>query len=295
VCCVEPVRDTPAGPALRPQSLMLTFLGNYVLGRDVCVYSGSVIDVFARTGVGEHAARSTLARMVNRGLLRRQREGRKMYFGLTGRSAAILRDGEARVWKTGPVNRDWDGTWTLLGFSLPESWQRQRHDLRSQLTWAGFGPLWGGLWIAPGRAQVAEIVAGLGLEAHVKVFRSTVEPGTDIGQMISETWDLDALAARYRDFTARWSPFAASGSESCDAGSPTGADPLAIKLLLLTEWLQLVRADPRLPVQHLPADWPAPGAEALFRAADARVDEPARRRAELLLDTVPSAAADLDP
>jgi phenylacetic acid degradation operon negative regulatory protein len=271
---------------------MLSFLGNYVLGRDVCVYSGSVIDVFARTGVGEHAARSTLARMVNRGLLRRQREGRKMYFGLTGRSAAILRDGEARVWKTGPVNRDWDGTWTLLGFSLPESWQRQRHDLRSQLTWAGFGPLWGGLWIAPGRAEVAEIVAGLGLEAHVKVFRSTVEPGTDIGQMISETWDLDALAARYRDFTVRWSPFAVDGSGQ--AGPNTGADPLCVKLHLLTEWLQLVRADPRLPVRHLPADWPAPGAEALFRAADALVDEPARRMAERLLETVPS-AADLDP
>ena len=48
------------GTALRPQSLMLTFLGNYVLGRDVCVYSGSVIEVFARTGVGEPATRSTL-------------------------------------------------------------------------------------------------------------------------------------------------------------------------------------------------------------------------------------------
>jgi phenylacetic acid degradation operon negative regulatory protein len=270
---------------------MLTFLGNYVLGRDVCVYSGSVIDVFARTGVGEHAARSTLARMVNRGLLRRQREGRKMYFGLTGRSAAILRDGEARVWKAGPVNRDWDGTWTLLGFSLPESWQRQRHDLRSQLTWAGFGPLWGGVWIAPGRAEVAEIVAGLGLAAHVKVFRSAAEPGTDIGQMISETWDLGALAARYRDFADRWRPFAESGASP---GANAESDPLGIKLLLLTEWLQLVRTDPRLPVQHLPADWPAPGAEALFRAADARVDEPAREMAERLLDTVPS-AADLDP
>lgn len=290
MCCVDPARDAPAGPGLRPQSLMLTFLGNYVLGRDVCVYSGSVIDVFARTGVGEHAARSTLARMVNRGLLRRQREGRKMYFGLTGRSAAILRDGEARVWKTGPVNRDWDGTWTLLGFSLPESWQRQRHDLRSQLTWAGFGPLWGGLWIAPGRAEVAEIVAGLGLGAHVKVFRSTAEPGTDIGQMISETWDLDTLAARYRDFTTRWSPFA---EDPPGSDSNAGSDPLRVKLLLLTEWLQLVRADPRLPVQHLPADWPAPGAEALFRAADSLVDEPARRMAELLLDTVPS-TADLD-
>ncbi|HZP53752.1 PaaX family transcriptional regulator C-terminal domain-containing protein [Actinocrinis sp.] len=273
------------GTALRPQSLMLTFLGNYVLGRDVCVYSGSVIDVFARTGVGEPATRSTLARMVNRGLLSRQREGRKMYFGLTARSAAILRDGEERIWKAGAVNRDWDGTWTLLGFSLPESWQRQRHDLRSQLTWAGFGPLWGGVWIAPGRAEVAGIVAGLGLEAHVKVFRSTAEPGTDIGRMIEETWDLPALAARYADFLARWRPFTEAKQH------PEVSDPLSTKLLLFTEWLQIVRADPRLPAQHLPAQWPAAAAEDLFRAANALVDEPARRMAEELLDTVPDVTA----
>lgn len=115
---------------------MLTFLGDQVLGRGVRVYTGSVIEVFRSVGVGEQATRSTLTRMVGRGLLHRQREGRRTYVGLTARSEAILRDGERRIWGTGAVNRDWDGTWTLLGFSLPESWQRQRHDLRSQLTWA---------------------------------------------------------------------------------------------------------------------------------------------------------------
>ena len=274
--------------SIRPQSLMLTFLGNYVLGQDLCVYSGSVIDVFARTGVGEHAVRSTLARMVNRGLLRRQRDGRKMYFGLTARSERILRDGGERIWKAGAVNRDWDGTWTLLGFSLPEAWQSKRHDLRSQLAWAGFGPLLGGLWIAPGRAEVAPLVASLGLESHVKVFRSTAEPGTDIQAMVRDTWDLDALAARYDAFTARWRYF------TDDTVAAPGADPLGVKLMLFTEWLQIVRADPRLPVQHLPADWPAARAEALFHAANDRLDRPAREMAERLLDTVPSDAVPSD-
>jgi phenylacetic acid degradation operon negative regulatory protein len=270
--------------SLRPQSLMLTFLGNYVLGQDLCVYSGSIIDVFARTGIGEHAARSTLARMVNRGQLRRQRHGRKMYFGLTARSEQILRDGEERIWRTGAVNRDWDGTWTLLGFSLPEAWQSKRHDLRSQLAWAGFGPLLGGLWIAPGRAEVAGLVASLGLESHVKVFRSTAEPGTDIQAMVRDTWDLAALAARYEAFTARWRHLV----EATDYGADYDADPLCGKLRLFTEWLQIVRADPRLPVEHLPRDWPAARAEALFHAANDRLDRPAREMAERLLDTVPT-------
>ncbi|MET7454365.1 PaaX family transcriptional regulator C-terminal domain-containing protein [Streptomyces sp. NPDC005574] len=320
----------PTDTAPRPQSLMLTFLGDQVLGRGVCVYSGSVIEVFSRAGVGEQATRSTLTRMVNRDLLRRQREGRRMYFGLTERSEAILRDGERRMWKTGAVNRDWDGTWSLLGFSLPESWQRQRHDLRSQLTWAGFGPLFSGLWVAPGEVDVSGIVAELGLAAHVKVFRARADTGMDIAEMIHDTWDLAELAERYREFDARWRPLAAGGEVGggpgvetggttgtepvTDADGLTGAepgadaealagaepasgaeeavtdeDPLALRLRLATEWLRVIRGDPRLPVQHLPGDWPAGAAEETFRALNARLDAPARDVARRVIETVPAA------
>ncbi|MFF6911492.1 PaaX family transcriptional regulator C-terminal domain-containing protein [Streptomyces sp. NPDC012466] len=265
---------------LRPQSLMLTFLGDQVLGRDVCVYSGSVIDVFARAGIGEQATRSTLSRMAGRDLLRRQREGRRMYFGLTERSEAVLRDGEQRIWRTGAVNRQWDGTWTLLGFSLPESWQRQRHDLRSQLTWSGFGPLFNGLWIAPGEADVSALVAELGLSAHVKVFRAHADTGTDIGQMIEETWELADLAGRYEGFVRRWQPW--------EDDLPDADDALVLRLRLQTEWLQIVRRDPRLPVGHLPDDWPAEQAEKTFRTVHERLSPLVRDASERLLDLVPA-------
>lgn len=266
--------------SLRPQSLMLTFLGDQVLGRDVCVYSGSVIDVFARAGIGEQATRSTLTRMAGRDLLRRQREGRRMYVGLTERSEAVLRDGEQRIWQTGAVNRRWDGTWTLLGFSLPESWQRQRHDLRSQLTWSGFGPLFNGLWIAPGEVDVSALVAELGLSAHVKVFRAHADTGMDIGQMIEETWELSDLAGRYEGFVRRWQPW--------EDDLPDADDALVLRLRLQTEWLQIVRCDPRLPVKHLPDDWPAEQAEKTFRAVHERLSPLARDASERLLDLVPA-------
>jgi len=265
--------------SLRPQSLLLTFLGDQVLGRDVCVYSGSVIDVFERAGVGEQATRSTLTRMVNRGLLRRQREGRRMYFGLTEHARAVLHDGERRIWHTGAVNRDWDGTWTLLGFSLPESWQRQRHDLRSKLTWSGFGPLFSGLWIAPGEIDVAELVAELGLSAHVKVFRAHADSGMDIGAMIEETWELPELASRYEEFTERW-----QGRED---PLPEPEDALVLRLRLHTEWLRIIRGDPRLPVKHLPDDGPAERAEKTFRTVHDRLTPLAREASGRLLDLVP--------
>ena len=264
--------------AVRPQTLMLNLLGRYVLGREVAVSAASIIEVCARVQVGEHAARSTLARMVKRGMLTRQRHGRTMYFGLTAQAEKILYDGEDRIRRHGAVNRDWDGYWTLLGFSLPESWQRQRHELRSQLTWRGFGPLFNGLWIAPGRLEVADLVGSLGLESHVKAFHAQTVPGTGIAKMIQETWDLDAVAARYRGFLARW--------QNPDGAAGRG-DALAVKLLLACDWLNVIRSDPRLPSAHLPADWPAEEAESLHKRLDDAVDHAAGEIAQQVLDIRP--------
>ncbi|MEU8821941.1 PaaX family transcriptional regulator C-terminal domain-containing protein [Actinoplanes sp. NPDC048796] len=255
----------------RPQTLLLMLFGDFVLDRDVRVFSGSVIDVCGRLGISSHAARSTLTRMVSRDLLQRQRAGRRMYFGLTERSTALLRDGRTRIWG-GAVDEHWDGTWTLLSFSLPESWQRQRHDLRSQLAWSGFGPIQGGLWIAPGEVGVQQIVSDLGLEAHARVFHARAGALTDIGAMVSDAYDLAALAARYDDFLARWD------------GPPPLSDPLAARLSLIAEWLHAIRRDPRLPVEHLPADWPAARAQKVFRELETAYAEPARRIAEEVLE-----------
>jgi phenylacetic acid degradation operon negative regulatory protein len=267
----------PHAQALRPQLVVLLLFGDHILGRDRSLFSGSAIEVLGRLGVSEHATRSTLARMVNRGLLHRRRAGRRMYFGLTPRAVEILRDGQRRIWQTGAVNDGWDGTWTLLCFSLPEAWQRERHGLRSELAWAGFGPLQGGLWIAPGRVEVRTIVSGLGLDAHVRVFRAEADELTDVRQLIGDAYDLDGLAARYAAFLHRWQTRPAEAV----------ADPLTTRILVVSDWLQVIRRDPRLPVRHLPDDWPAVRAQATFHRLAGALEEPARVQAADLLDTRP--------
>lgn len=261
----------------RPQSLMLGFLGIHVLEHGTAVYSGSVIDVFARVGVSEEAVRSTLTRMVKRDLLSRHRRGRKMYFGLTARSTEVLHDGHDRIWRAGAVNRDWDGGWTVVGFSLPEAWRSRRHDLRSRLIWAGFGPLQNGMWIAPGDVDVSAAVEGLGLEEHLNVLRGQVAGPTRADQLIERAFDTAGIAKRYEAFLDRW-----------DRPRPavTAPDDLTRQLLLHTDWLQLIRADPRLPAEHLPVDWPAIRAEQVFRTLAQQYEAPARALAADMLDTI---------
>ena len=267
-----------ATAAPRPQSLMLSFFGIHALGRSTAIATGSLIDVFARTGITEEAVRSTLTRMVRRGLLERHRRGRKTYFGITPRAASVLQDGHDRIWRTGAVNRDWDGTWTVVGFSLPEAWRRERHDLRSRLVWGGFGPLQNGMWVSPGTVDVPALVEGLGLDAQLKVFRGAMTAGpTDARGVLAAAFDIDGIAAGYRAFLERWDGPAPANS---------GSDDLARQLLLHTDWLDLVRRDPHLPAEHLPADWPAGRAEEIFRSLARRYEGTARHEAARLLDSI---------
>ncbi|MER5427895.1 PaaX family transcriptional regulator C-terminal domain-containing protein [Streptomyces sp. NPDC002588] len=272
-----------AGSAPRPQSLMLTFFGVHTLGRDVALSGGSLIEVLGQAGITEDAVRSTLTRMVKRGLLERHRRGRKTYFGPTERATRVLRDGHDRIWHTGAVNRDWDGTWTLVGFSLPEAWRRERHDLRSRLVWNGFGPLQSGLWVAAGAVDVPEVVAGLGLDAHLRVFQGAAAAGpTDARTVLRTAFAVESIAKGYETFLARW---------SADEEETDPANALVRQLLLHTDWLEQVRQDPHLPAEHLPEDWPAADAEERFHALARRFEEPARREAASALDVIPVAGS----
>jgi phenylacetic acid degradation operon negative regulatory protein len=259
---------TSGHPGMRPQTLMLTFLGEAVLGRDLAVYSGTFVEVMHRLGVSEEATRSTLTRMVSRDLLARHRRGRKMYFGLTSRAVEVLADGADRLWGQGAVNQDEEAGWTLLGFSLPESRRDERHQLRSRLRWAGFGPLRSGLWIAPGWVDVVAVLQDKRLLDHVQVFRA--EPIGDVARIVREAFDLTAIEARYGEFLRRWRP---------PRPLPAAPDDLARQLWLVSDWLLVVRDDPRIPLRYLPAGWPAVAAERIFR----RRHEAYRRKAERIL------------
>jgi phenylacetic acid degradation operon negative regulatory protein len=244
---------------VRPQALVLTFASQFLLGEPRLLSNAAFVEALTAAGVGEHAARTTLTRMCRRGLLERHRRDQKAYLSLTGPAEQLLLDGETRVWRQGAVNRSWSGEWTVLSFSLPESRRAERHQLRKRLTWEGFGMLHNGLWITPSQVEVPRLLSGLEVDDEVEAFHATPVAPTRMSSLVEDAWDLTALAAGYETFLDRW-----SGPDP----PPEIDDDLARYLVLLTEWLLLVRIDPHLPVQpvdHPGGDGPRLGGERAAR------------------------------
>lgn len=247
----------PDGQAAhRPQSLVISFFGGVVRGRDLPPIPTSVfLRLLGALGVAEAATRATLSRMTAKGLLERVQAGRVARYRLTPAADSVIRSGELRVSAAAPFDHP-DGQWTLLSYSMPESRRDLRHRVRATLTWAGFGGLRDGLWIAPGTVDVGAILAEAGLSEVAELaewFAATPLPGVRPQDFIRQAWPVDQIRARHEQFIEAW------------WSGPRSEDQLAEITLLGADWVQLLRADPGLPARFLSADWPAAQSAAIYR------------------------------
>ncbi|NKZ07409.1 PaaX family transcriptional regulator [Actinomadura latina] len=271
-------QDAPpsARPRRRaPQQLLFSFLGSLVLDRGHPPISSRVfLHLLDDLGVAEAAGRATLARMTRKGLLARVREGRTARFSLTPWAEELLREATPRVRSAHPFTHP-GGEWTLLSYSMPESRRDLRHQIRARLIWAGFGGLRDGLWIAPGRVDIAAIFAGpafAGLAELADAFYSVPAEGTDVPRLLHRAWDVDAIRAEHDAFLATWTP-----------DRERHGRPLTRLTLLGADWLQLLRTDPGLPAEHLPGGWPASASTALYRERFAALEPDATAQLRKLL------------
>jgi phenylacetic acid degradation operon negative regulatory protein len=258
----EPIDQTAAGraelsaAAHRPQSLLLSFLGALVLDSDLPPLPSMILlDLLADLGVAEAAARATLKRMTQRGLFSRGQVGRTAEYALTPLAEDVLREATVRVTSPAPFEHA-EGEWTLLSYSVPESRRDLRHRVRSRLTWAGFGGLRDGLWIAPGTVDVAAVLGRSDLTDAVGLadaFAARPLPGTDLDRLVERAWDVPAVRRAHTWFIDTWS------------SPPRVGGSLAQLTLLGADWLALLRIDPGLPAAHLGPDWPASTSSAVYR------------------------------
>jgi phenylacetic acid degradation operon negative regulatory protein len=254
----------PWGVAQRPPRLLLTLLGDYWWQHTESLPSAALVALLAEFGVSDSAARAALSRLTRNRLLVTSKIGRRTFVRLSARAAQILDEGARHIFSFGEDAQPWDGTWSLVAFSIPEHNRAARDALRKQLRWLGFAPLYDGLWVAP-RDQASEVVgqlSGLGISTAT-AFRATTVPGIEPDGFPQRAWDLDDLHARYQAFIS----YAQRLRERALAGQISPVEALVARTRVMDEWRAFPGLDPNLPGELLPDAWPRAAARELFIAS----------------------------
>jgi phenylacetic acid degradation operon negative regulatory protein len=245
--------------ATSARSLLLTVLGEFVLPTGEPVWTQTLLDALGAVGVEEKSARQALARTAADDVLVSERSGRRVRWSLTASGRRLLSEGADRIYAHGAPRAPWDGRWLLLVVSVPEAQRALRHQLRTQLAWAGLGSPAPGVWVCPDAGRLPEAHRALddvGLDETALVVVGGTHGGLSDAELVAQAWDLRDLEARYADFVARFADL-----------EPDPADPaavLAAQVRLVDAWRRFPFLDPQLPAELLPAGWVGARAAEVF-------------------------------
>ena len=239
------------------RALLLTILGELVLPHGGALWTSTVVGALATLDVDERNARQAVARLAERGTVRSEKHGRKAQWHLTDSGCRLLTTGTQRIYEFGAGEDTWDGRWLVVLCSVPEEQRAKRHQLRSQLGFAGFGFLGAGVAISPHldrEAAATTVLRDLGLLPGAIVFRAETGDLVDGDDLLRRAWDLDALAADYGAFVADVTTRAPATDEA----------RFASLVELVHAWRRFPFVDPEIPARLLPRPWPGHRAKELF-------------------------------
>ena len=281
----------PSRPRVKPQRLLVTLLGDHWQGNSEPIPSSALLRLLAEFGVSAQGARSALSRLVRRTLLARSRRGRRTFYTLTPGGLALLEDGAKRIFGFGIERARWDGTWSVVAFSVAEADRDRRHLLRTRLRWLTFAPLYAGLWISPHPhlEEAAKVLEELGID-NMTLFKGIVPSWGSRRADFLSAWDLESLRRSYLKFLATFRPVQAR----LRGGRLGTSEALVTHTWLIDEWRRFPREDPDLPDEFLPSDWPRQEARKLFDRLVRDLAPAAERRIAEIVEQERSRAAESD-
>lgn len=228
-----PIDEIALELRLNAAAFIVTVYGDIVVPRGGTLWTGTLIDLCSRVGISESLVRTAVSRLVAASRLQGERLGRRSFYRL--RSSAADEFMQAADLLYGP-DRPAKGWQILHDPDLrPEDARRQR-----------LGHMGGPVFIRPDRGQAPPAGA---MVFHAETV-TTAEP-------LAGFWDLSALRDGYDRFMALFG--------LVNPAALSDAQALMTRLLLVHAYRIVLLRDPRLPAEHLPADWNGSEARALFR------------------------------
>lgn len=207
-------------------------------------------------GINEGTTRVAISRMVAAGELIADDGGYHLTGPLLDRQE---RQDESRLARAGR----WSGAWTLAVVMAERRPPAARQALREAARQLRLAELREGVWLrpdnlAPGRLPAARAT----VEAQCRSFTGELVESDDPSALAATLWDLDGWAARATELRERIATLV-------DALASGDLDALAPGFLASAAVLRHFQADPLLPAELLPPDWPGAALRADYDRYDA--------------------------
>ncbi len=206
-----------------------------------------LVELSSLFGINANRARVALSRMVASGEVMTDGAGR---YRLSGH--LLDRQRRQNASRSGRTRR-WRGDWRVVVITTTGSTAEVRSRRRRALTFARLAELRDGIWLRPDNLDV-ELPADLGPDTTGLSGRPD-----DPDELVQRLWPTEAWAARARQL-----------DDQLVARPPRDWSDLEPGFLLSASVLRHFQADPLLPPELLPADWPGERLRAVYDEWDAR-------------------------
>jgi phenylacetic acid degradation operon negative regulatory protein len=231
---------------LQPQDLVLTIFGAHVRRPGQRVWSGGMVEILESMDFTTGAARAALARLVNRDLLARMRDGRRAFYSVTQRANALLSEGDERIFSFGRTEPAVE-LWTVLWHAIPEGQRVSRSRLASRLRFLGFGAVQDATWVAARNREheVRLLLHQLDITRYASLIVGHMSPDVPPVALVAQAWRLDHARERYAAFLSEFDGLRKPSVRN----RLSSAEVFRNRILLLHRFRSFPSMDPELPKQ----------------------------------------------
>jgi len=251
---------------LRSRPAILTLYGDYLRQRGGEISIAGLIELLGNFGLSGQAVRSAVSRMCRSGFLEVRRKRKGSYYSLTEAGYDLLNKGTERIFQR--KSGTWDGSWTIVTYSIPEKMREIRDRFRLELSWMGYGALSEATWISPYdlTSEVLALAKDIGAEDNIYCFQVRHNGSTLPADIVARCWDLDRIHQRYASFIGKYKPQYERYAQRFEQGEMIPPNECFVeRFSLIHEYRRLPYLDPDLPQELLPGNWLRPQAASLFQ------------------------------
>ncbi|MFB4158244.1 phenylacetic acid degradation operon negative regulatory protein PaaX [Geomicrobium sp. JSM 1781026] len=255
--------------------MIFTIYGDYIHHYGGKVWVGTLIRLLEAFGHNAQAVRAAISRMQKQGWVQAEKRGNRSFYSLTTQGQKRMREAGKRIFND--VEKEWDGRWRMLIYSIPEDQRKLRDELRKELGWSGFGSLTHSCWLTPHRLedQVQQLSKRYGIAEYIHFFTGDHQTPERNDELVEKCWDLAAVNERYRQFIDEYSKRFIITRNEIKNQKMNREQCFVERTKLVHEYRKFLFIDPELPEPLLPDYWVGDHASSLFHEYYEVLAEPA--------------------